>query len=75
MALYLDRRHRGGWAPNLESLSPSAMIRKIPVDPATGRPFTYRLGDGTAVLESAASYPDWEGRPWRKISLTLSDGC
>jgi hypothetical protein len=58
-AIRLHAALHGGELP--ESLEKIDAV-PIPADPMTGRPFEYRLKDGTAVLETPRPSSRWEGR-------------
>lgn len=50
--------HNGQLPPSLESM---ALDTPVPHDPAQGKPFEYRLEDGTVVLKAASPLPGFPG--------------
>jgi hypothetical protein len=58
--------HEGALPASLEAVTEVP----VPVDPATGKPFAYKLDGSTATL-SAPGPPGWEGIPQFKIDYVL----
>jgi hypothetical protein len=58
--------HEGALPASLEAITEAP----VPVDPATGKPFAYKLDGSTATL-SAPGPPGWEGIPQFKIDYVL----
>ncbi len=70
VALHLDKRSRGQWAPSLEALVPHT-ISAVPLDPIAGAGYSYTVGTDSAVLESAVAIPEEPRRDRKQVVLTL----
>jgi hypothetical protein len=59
--------HNGSLPANLDAITEAP----VPFDPATGKPFDYKVDGSTATI-SAPAPPGWEGVPQYRIHYTLN---